>query len=101
MLSPRSKWGTTSLDRPVDQSEAGATVGSRLIGDHDLSVGLELDDLLAATDLTDRERQVFELQFVNALKQAEIAERLGIKPGTVAALSSRAAKKVRKKLTAP
>ena len=61
---------------------------------------LEIADLLATTDLTRREREVFDLQFVEGLRQAEIAERLGIAPGTVASLSSRARKKVREKLAA-
>ena len=59
-----------------------------------------MDDLLAEACLTEREREVFELQFVDGLKQAAIAKRLGIAPGTVASLSSRAVEKVRKELTA-
>ena len=98
--SPRSRWRSTSLDWPVDRSESAPLVESRLIGDPDVRASLELDDLLADADLTARELRVFELQFVDGLKQVEIAERLGIAPGTVAVLSSRAAKKVRKKLTA-
>jgi hypothetical protein len=96
--SPRGTRNITSLDQPI--GEADATLGELLAGAPDVASGLEIDDLLAAARLTRREREVFDLQFVDGLTQAAIAERLGIAPGTVAALSSRAAKKVRIELAA-
>jgi hypothetical protein len=97
--SPRSIWNIVSLDAPVGTSDESPSLGELLPGGLDLGPGLEMDDLLAAANLTDREREVFELQFTDGLKQVEIAERLGIAPGTVASLSARAAKKVRASLT--
>ena len=96
--SPRGTRNITSLDQPI--GEADATLGELLAGAPDVASGLEIDDLLAAARLTRREREVFDLQFVDGLTQAAIAERLGIAPGTVAVLSSRAAKKVRIELAA-
>jgi RNA polymerase sigma factor (sigma-70 family) len=75
-------------------------LGELLAAELDVGSGIEIADLLASADLTDREREVFELQFIGGLKQAEIAKRLGIRPGTVANLSGKATKKVRSKLTA-
>jgi RNA polymerase sigma factor (sigma-70 family) len=66
-----------------------------LPGELDVSSGLEIDDLLAAASLTDREKEVLELQ-IDGLKQVEIADRLGIAPGTVAALSGRAKQKLKR-----
>lgn len=91
--SPRSKRVVTSLDEPIGE-DATETLGGSLAGALDLGSALEVDDLLTAARLTKREREVLELQFVDGLTQAAIADRLGIAPGTVAALSSRAAKKV-------
>ncbi|MFI5258886.1 MAG: sigma factor-like helix-turn-helix DNA-binding protein [Candidatus Limnocylindrales bacterium] len=98
--SPRSIRSVVSLDKPVGTSDESPLLGELLPAELDLGPGLEIDDLLAAANLTDREREVFELQRLDGLKQAEIAERLGIAPGTVANLSAKAAKKVRAKLTA-
>jgi hypothetical protein len=97
--SPRSIRDIVSLDAPVGSSDETSSLGDLLPAELDLGSGIEIVDLLASANLTDREREVFELQFLDRLKQVEIAERLGIKPGTVANLSGKAAKKVRAKLT--
>jgi predicted DNA-binding protein (UPF0251 family) len=99
LLSPRSARDIVSLDQPVGPAEDPSPLGKLLPAKLDLGPGIEIDDLLAAANLTTREREVFELQFFGGLKQVEIAERLGVAPGTVFSLSSRAAKKVRKTLT--
>jgi len=97
--SPRSTRQIESLDAPVGISDESTTLAELLPSKLDLGPAIEIDDLLASANLTDREREVFELQFIDGLKQAEIAERLAIAPGTVASLSARAAKKVRASLT--
>jgi len=98
--SPRSTRKIESLDAPVGTSDQPTTLAELLPSKVDLGPGIEMDDLLAPANLTDREREVFELQFIDGRRQVEIAERLGIAPGTVASLSARAAKKVRASLTA-
>lgn len=98
--SPRSIRNVVSLNAPAGTSDESASLGELLPAELDVGSGIEIADLLASADLTDREREVFELQFIGGLKQAEIAKRLGIRPGTVANLSGKATKKVRSKLTA-
>ena len=98
--SPRGIREIISFEQPIGDTDDGSTLMDQLAGALDVGSGLEIADLLATTDLTRREREVFDLQFVEGLRQAEIAERLGIAPGTVASLSSRARKKVREKLAA-
>ena len=93
--SPRSTWNIVSLDAPVGTSDESASLSDLLPGELDVSSGLEIDDLLAAASLTDREKEVLELQ-IDGLKQVEIADRLGIAPGTVAALSGRAKQKLKR-----
>ena len=93
--SPRGIRETVSLDQPIGDPARGATIGERLSGSPGVASGIEMDDLLALAGLTKREREVFE-RLVDGFKQVEIAELLGIAPGTVAALSSRAKDKVRR-----
>ena len=97
--SPRSIRTLVSLDAPIGEPGDGdLALAETLVGAGDIApgvlAGLEIDDLLAAAALSDREREVFELLRAD-LTQREIAERLGIAPGTVAALSSRLKKKLR------
>jgi hypothetical protein len=92
--SPRSIWNIVSLETRVGPSDESPSLGELLPAKPDLGSGIEIDDLLAAADLTSRERDVVEL-LLKDLTQQEIAKRLGIKPGTVAALSSRAKQKLR------
>jgi RNA polymerase sigma factor (sigma-70 family) len=83
-----------SLDKPVGSSdESPSSLGELLPGEFDVSSSLEVADLLAAANLTDRERDVFDL-VLQELTQQEIAKRLRIAPGTVAALSRRAKQKL-------
>jgi DNA-binding NarL/FixJ family response regulator len=56
---------------------------------------LELADQVAAAGLTDRERDVFALMVVD-LSAAEIAHRLGIRPGTAGVLVARVKAKLRR-----
>lgn len=94
--SPRGIRETVSLDQPIGDPAQGATIGERLSGSPGVASGIEIDDLLSSAGLTNREREVFERQFVDGLRQVEIAELLGIAPGTVGVLSSRAKDKVRR-----
>jgi DNA-binding CsgD family transcriptional regulator len=55
---------------------------------------LELADLIARADLSPRESEVLELRRAG-LEEKEIGAKLGIKPGTVKALLSRAGEKLR------
>ena len=92
--SPRSTMRIVSLDKPVGSSdESPSSLGELLPGEFDVSSSLEVADLLAAANLTDRERDVFDL-VLQELTQQEIAKRLRIAPGTVAALSRRAKQKL-------
>jgi hypothetical protein len=91
--SPRGSREIVSLEQPVGDPGEGATLGDRLAGAPDVASGLEIADLVAAAGLTERERDIVEL-LAQELTQQEIAARLGIAPGTVANLSSRAKKKL-------
>lgn len=93
--SPRGSREIVSLEQPVGNPGEGATLGQRLAGAPDVASGLEIADLVAAAGLTERERDIVEL-LAQELTQQEIAARLGIAPGTVANLSSRAKKKLRR-----
>jgi Bacterial regulatory proteins, luxR family len=93
--SPRSPIRIVSLDKPVGSSDESASLGELLPAEPDLSSGLEIADLLASANLTDGERDVFDL-LLQDLTQREIAKHLRIAPGTVAALSSRAKQKLRR-----
>jgi Sigma-70, region 4 len=93
--SPRGSREIVSLDQPVGDPGEGATLGDRLAGAPDVVSGLEIADLVAAAGLTERERDIVVL-LAQELTQQEIAARLGIAPGTVANLSSKAKKKLRR-----
>jgi RNA polymerase sigma factor (sigma-70 family) len=87
------------LDPSAEESEDDdPTLADPLVWDPDIApsvlAGLEINDLLAAARLSNREREVFELLRAD-LTQLEIAERLGVARGTVAAWSSRLKKKLR------
>jgi Sigma-70, region 4 len=93
--SPRGSREILSLEQPVGNPGEGATLGQRLAGAPDVASGLEIADLVAAAGLTERERDIVEL-LAQEQTQQEIAAHLGIAPGTVANLSSRAKKKLRR-----
>jgi hypothetical protein len=93
--SPRSIWNIVSLDAPVGTSDESPSLGELLPAELDLSSGLEIADLLAAANLTGREREIVDL-LLQDLTQREIAKRLHIAPGTVAALSSLAKQKLKR-----
>ncbi|MFJ4186255.1 RNA polymerase sigma factor [Kitasatospora sp. NPDC089509] len=62
--------------------------------------GPMLDDrtLNAVVELGGRQRQVLYLRYVENMPTREVAELLGISPGTVTSLASRATRRIREKL---
>ncbi len=63
--SPRGIREIVSLEQPIGDSDDGSTLMDQIAGALDVASGLEIADLLATTDLTRREREVFDLQFVD------------------------------------
>jgi len=80
-----------SLDAPVggasDPDAAEETLGDSVAGRDDLLEHVELNDLIDRLPLTQHQRQVVAL-YVEGLTYEDIAQRLGIRPGTVAAMLS-------------
>jgi hypothetical protein len=93
--SPRGIREIVSLEQPIGDADGGATLGERLAGALDVSSSLEIDDLLAAADLTKRERDVLAL-LLRDLTQAEIATQLGITTSTAGVHSRNVKTKLRR-----
>lgn len=94
LQSPRSGREIVSLDQPVGPSQESPSLAERLPVELGLGRGLEIDDLLAAANLTDRERAVLALLRCG-LTQAEIGARLGITTSTAGVHSRNIKKKLR------
>ncbi len=85
--SPRSAREVVPLDPERDRGEDfAAAVEDRLWR----------DDLFARADLSERERDAFDLRHVEGLTERETADRMGCRPGTVKSLTNRARQKLKK-----
>ena len=70
-----------SLDRPRTEDEDGSDAYAELVGGDDPGFGLAEDSATVQRlmrVLTDREREVLRLRFVEDLTQSEIGERVGV-----------------------
>lgn len=97
-------WSALSLDRPMDSADGdgGPTLGGQLSEDADFG---RVDDLLtlqpALAALSERDRLVVQLRFVEELTQTEIAERLGVTQTHVSRLLHRILRKLHDELVEP
>lgn len=103
-LNVHHAWSALSLDKPLAgaDGDTGPTIGGRL--SEDAGFG-RIDDLLslapALATLSERDRLVVQLRFVEELTQGEIAERLGVTQTHVSRLLHRILRRLRDQLDVP
>lgn len=78
-LVARSGYSALSLDAPT-LTDSGLSLGEGLPDDHDAYAAVELVEWLrpALARLSDRERQIIALRFVDGLTQEQISRHLGV-----------------------
>jgi RNA polymerase sigma-B factor len=93
-----NSYNSSSLDAAISGSEDGESALADFIGTHDRALELVEDfhalaPLIAA--LSERDRQIIHMRFVEELTQAQIGERLGVSQMHVSRLLSRTLARLR------
>lgn len=96
-LAIKGCFSPMSLDAPVDSTGDGAALGELLPSDDDGMDHAEMRLLLeqAMSQLTERERLIVRLRFVEDLTQGEIGERIGVTQMQVSRLLKKVLAKLR------